>query len=383
MNVEDIKPLLHDVYHRIVNADQLENLGVGLFSGIAGAVIYCFNYGVFFNDPNAKEFAYELLQRSLEVNEISSHTYCNGASGLCSMLLYLCEENFIDSENAIKITDLFDEYISYSMLRDAEMGNNDLLHGSLGSALYLLQRNNSVAKASVCKLVDILDSTKIQQDDMYYWTSPICGENPAKINIGFAHGLSSFATFFIQAYRMGVLKSKTKELLSGLCSFLQTQRNSESSSEISLFPTFSSNFNEMRSSRLGWCYGDLGIARSIQRSCSILKDSQLEMIYQRAFSLSLKRTTLKDAFINDSSICHGAGGLYLIYKQQYEITSNIKFSQAMSLWLYYTYTLLNKELSSNDGLNSLSLLDGSSGSALVLLSAIAPSSTSWVKLFLY
>lgn len=144
MEIKDIELLLHKTYKKIGDTDKLEEFGLGLFSGIAGVIIYCFNYGDYFHNLNAKGFAYELLRKRLKEEEISSHTYCNGASGLCSMLSYLSEENFINKKNANEIMNLFDGYISNKMLIDAELGNNDLLHGSLGSALYLLRRNNGL-----------------------------------------------------------------------------------------------------------------------------------------------------------------------------------------------------------------------------------------------
>jgi lantibiotic biosynthesis protein len=131
------------------------------------------------------------------------------------------------------------------------------------------------------------------------------------------------------------------------------------------------------SSRLGWCYGDPGIASSIWQAGKALKNEEWK---NEAIEIMLHASLRKELKINgvmDAGICHGTAGIAHIFNRFYWETKMPVFKEAANYWIEETLKMAYHK----DGLagykawqgkergwqNEYGLLEGVAGIGLVLL----------------
>lgn len=160
---------------------------------------------------------------------------------------------------------------------------------------------------------------------------------------------------------------------------------------LSYFPTYSKEHDSTLSSRLGWCYGDLGIAYILWKASLILKDVELERKSIKILQHNSFRRDLHLNIINDAGLCHGSSGIAYIFHKLYLSTKNPAFLDASKYWLDITLRMNNypssfggfKEYRQDIGyIDSAGFLTGSAGIGLVLLSFMDITSTRWDKCLL-
>ena len=252
------------------------------------------------------------------------------------------------------------------------------MHGSIGSALYLLKR---VEIPNVKKMeediINILNAYKIAVNDSYYWESKI-GD---KINISLSHGISSICIFLSKAYQLKINHSVAQDLLQKSISFILLQEV-QTPNRISMFPSFSLYEDHYHISRLGWCYGDLGIALALWHYAGAMKDN---IVKQKAIDIllfSASRMDLQSNAVIDGSICHGTAGIALVFRKMYYYTKRYEFGKAAFYWLAKTLEMAKYEdgivgYKSNAKTNSIDFLNGIAGIGMVLLSFLTNDDSSW------
>ena len=187
-------------------------------------------------------------------------------------------------------------------------------------------------------------------------------------------------------------KDKAKTILEQSVKFILSNKldNKES-----IFPSICEIVDDEKqiSSRLAWCYGDLGISIALWQAGDALKD---ESIKQDAIDICLhtiKRKTKEETKVVDAGICHGSSGIALIYNRMYFYTGIKEFKEAANYWIRETLNLATFK----DGLagyksyqseqtggwkNDYSLLEGVSGIGLALLSHISNEEPYWDRCLL-
>jgi hypothetical protein len=144
--------------------------------------------------------------------------------------------------------------------------------------------------------------------------------------------------------------------------------------------------------RIGWCYGDAGVAGALLHASHALKSSTLEEL---ALELLLQMTIpLQSQGVADASFCHGASGLAHIYNVAFQRTKNLQMRTQAELWLAEVLRLRSPG-TGIAGYASLkidghaprwepdaTLLSGAVGIALVLLAAVENRKPTWGQLFL-
>jgi len=190
-------------------------------------------------------------------------------------------------------------------------------------------------------------------------------------------------------YKFGDLKKVIYKLINF---FLSHERTDEGF--LSSFPNYLSLSKEDDTieSRIGWCYGDLGIGYILLLASKTLDDDYL---YQRALKILLKasrRRVSNDTFIIDAGFCHGSIGTAHIYNRIYQTTKMQEFKEA-SFYFYNEALQYSVHLDGFAGYKawksdkfggpegSMALLQGISGIGLSLISAVSGIEPKWDKFF--
>ena len=157
---------------------------------------------------------------------------------------------------------------------------------------------------------------------------------------------------------------------------------------VSYFPSYSLESEEgSRASRLGWCYGDLGIAQAILQAAKTLRSIDYENEALKILLYNCNRRDLKENHVLDAGLCHGASGISHIFNRLYVNTKMEEFKEASVYWMEKTVEMAQF----GDGLagfktwqggkkeweNQYSLLEGITGIGLSILSLLNPDLMQW------
>jgi lantibiotic modifying enzyme len=354
-----------------------KNLSNGLFTGSAGIALFLFYYSRHKKSEYFADKAMEFLSSSVsEIDNCLYHAFCGGISGICWCIQHLIINGFIDNEN-IEIIETFDHYLCEQAAYHSSIDNYDFLHGTTGTALYLLKRIDvPLARHATETMINMLYHSKIENNGAYYWKSKIGND----INICLSHGMSSICIYLCKVFQANIKRSTCQELLKKSVSFLLTQEISLAD-RISMFPSYNKASNPLYS-RLGWCYGDLGIAMSIWHYGITFNDNLMKEKAMEIFMFSANRKNLRENHVIDASICHGTAGIAQIYKKMFFYTEHEEFKDIAIFWIEQTL-LMSKY---NDGIvgyrangndNSIDMLNGIAGIGLVLLSFLTNEDANW------
>jgi hypothetical protein len=315
-----------------------QTLSYSLLGGDFGAVCYLYYYS-----RQNKEFlsiADDLLQKVLTSfkSRPLSITYCNGISGFAIGLELLENDGFIS--NASASFDNFDKILTAELKKYLYSNNYDFLHGYIGIAFYFLMRYkyNKMVISQLDAIVEHLYRSQMSYLDKHnlnciYWNNN--STNVEQPNCSLSHGVASIAVF-LSKYVAIASSLKHKEfafqLLEGIMNFYYDQAL-DFFTIGSCMPTFHKTKSNLHKSRLGWCYGDLGIAISLLHVAKVLKNKSLK---EFAVDILVKNATYrldpKSNVVLDPCICHGATGIYQIFKYAYQEYNLEVFKTASIHW---------------------------------------------------
>lgn len=360
----------------------------GLLSGTAGIALFLFIYSKYKQSEYFYNIAYQTLEKTIDnINLCTGHSFCSGISGICWAIDFLCDNGYIDKQNSNINIELY-PYLKKQAIKSAVEGDFDFMHGSIGSAIYLLENNDSDTTFHN-EIIESLSKYMIFCADggcwKYYWADM---KKDSRINISISHGMASTCIYLIQLLNKFGSEEKGAYLLGKSIDYIIGQEYKDN--RLSIFPTFCKHYdnkNNIRNSRLGWCYGDLGIALLFW---NYYKHLGSKYFLNKSIELFLKIGKRKDLDTNcvfDAGLCHGTSGISLIYQKMYLNTNIEEFKEISVYWLNETmnFSFTQKRHSaypSNNPEHHLSLLDGLSGVGLYLLSQIDKRYLGWEKALL-
>jgi hypothetical protein len=218
--------------------------------------------------------------------------------------------------------------------------NWDLLHGAVGVGIYYADRvtKSNIAAESVTRILAYLErKAEVHKEGQLKWISHDIIRERDVYNISLSHGISGIASFLLRASKIEFCQESATILLTGAINFILSQEI-EPDKYGCYFPSYSleSDLSQGPSrwpSRLGWCYGDLGIA-------SILYQSGIALHQQKWIDKALKifdyaATQRKDVvknWVNDAGLCHGSAGIGTIFYRMWWNTRLPDFKQAADHW---------------------------------------------------
>jgi hypothetical protein len=225
------------------------------------------------------------------------------------------------------------------LLRRLQRGwsaNYDLISGLVGVGVYLLERlPRSLARRGLLHVVDYLEASAEYTADGIAWHTP-----PEILpawqrerapngyyNLGVAHGIPGIIYLLGEVAREQIEPTRVMRLLEGAVIWLLARRQDS----ISQFPSWYVPGMKPEASRLGWCYGDLGVGAVLHVvACRLGRQDWLDAgrsILDRCISFPDEQ-----AHIRDTGLCHGACGVAHIFNRVYQTDSHPRYSDAAIAW---------------------------------------------------
>lgn len=380
-----------------INAKRTFLIDNSILEGKIGLAILNFTFGNFVKNLKLKERTYSQILRFIHSPcNVETHTFCNGLSGISWAIDLMINQEWLDIENPYSYLhkDIYNISIELSKQRDY-----DYLHGSLGICLNALENLDRDAETYLKKVIDILIANADKNSNGIAWQSIEFESQIPTYNLGLSHGIPSIIAIVSYIYEAEIAKDKCLELLNGSIYWLLLQKLPKNS--LSVFPytvPVDKPENYLPApSRLAWCYGDLGIARSIWLAGKATNNQEWKQEATDIIFHASKRRNLKENMVFDAGLCHGSAGIAHIFNRFYQDTKIEEFNEAATYWYdvtlgfakfedgiggYKMYVPPKEQNEKGRWENAVGLLEGSTGIGLALLAAISEEEPEWDRCLL-
>lgn len=374
-----------------------KSIEYGLLSGSIGYSLLLLYYSKEFKDEAFLNKGIDIIEdifSDIEETKYPIFSFCNGLAGLGWFLNHIKENKLLDVD-VNQISEEIDDILFESMKNELQLNHWDFLHGGLGIGFYFLTR--SKYSDSALEKIDYLlsyfeNSAEIEDEKWLKWSSVLSIETKEiGYNISLSHGISSIAALMTKMYKENIFPERTSKLAKGALEYILKQ---EIDVNIygSYFPIYSKEYNygKTSKSRLGWCYGDLGISIVLLNAGRTFKNECWE---KKAIEVLLyaakERKDLNSNMIFDAGLCHGAVSVAHIFYRAWWVTNIEEFKDAAKYWYeqvllmstfkdglagFKSYTRIDNKI---DYVNEMGLLEGVSGIGLSILSYITNTEPTW------
>ena len=365
-----------------------KSIGLYTINGLGEVILLI--YDQYFNGHNNyhKRIEKEILNYDkLLLNPLLVSTFGSGITGLGMFFNFFNEERLLNTDTEFLLTEIDD----FSLAEGVKLLNNnehDFIHGGVGHAIYTALRTPfKNSKKDLEKLVYALKKqAKTDTNGNYYWVEMIEGKE--RINLSLSHGHASKIVFFSKIIELEIDVEDVNLLLEKSVKFILTTKNTNNCG--SVFPNYLEDGKGNEIARLAWCYGDLGIGIALWQAGEALKNENIKLEALKIFDATLKRIKNEDTKLQDAGICHGTAGVALVYNRIFKYTKHQKYRDAALFWCKQTITFLDnnngltnyKSLVKEEWYADNSLLTGSSGIALALISILSDKDYNWDRAFL-
>lgn len=277
----------------------------------------------------------------------------------------------------------------------------DIVGGLSGLGIWALEVPEDPWRRRLAEvIVDRLDKLAVSAGTGRSWLigrELMTRNNRRKIGNGYfdtgaAHGTAGVIAFLTAAATAGILPERCRALVEDSVSALLGQRYSERA--VSLFPTiYVPGEGPADPCRLGWCYGEASIALALHRAGQrFRRGSWIAQANEIGRFAASRRGETTGVF--DAGLCHGAGGLYVLFSRLYQATGDTCYLVAARHWLKQVLALRRQGegvagfRASYDWVNfdgsftkqwndQPGFLNGAAGVGLALLAAMSPVEPGW------
>ncbi|WP_378187565.1 lanthionine synthetase LanC family protein [Aquimarina sp. W85] len=351
-----------------------------------------------------KQKALELFNTLIKVfgdRELGSG-FLEGFEGIFYTVQYLQTCKIIEDESSLEG---LEDYLIQSLQIDFKTNNFDPIHGSIGKLHYYINsKTQSSEKVNdlIHQFLTSLYENREETEQGIYWYDEN-EETKGLINLGLAHGLPGILAFLIRLKELKYEHQLLDILIDGIIKSLFNFKNNIS--RISNFPDYHTvDINQRNlNSRLGWCYGDLGITNTLLYATKILQREDLkEKTYKLLRTIIPRRIGnsgldhFEDYSFLDTGFCHGLSGIaFMMQKINHKVDSPI-IEKRIDFWKKELLKNLNTQLALEGDiylpwyrqdkektytLDKASILNGLCGTGLVLLS-LHYNTFDWSEIFL-
>lgn len=406
-NLSSYEDILNKIESILLN--KCKNLNKPLLSHDLSFLLFEASFYKYSKEIKHKEICLNLLNDlldSFDQIEYATGGFTESFEGVLWLFVYLKKCNIIDDDEYYK--DLM-PYLHDSIDLDLQSNNFDLLHGVLNKIQTLINfydgNNNTIVEGYVDLFIEKIYKTRIEKDNCIFWYNEIYDDGSRAINLGFAHGLPSLLVFLLKLKSNGYNDHKISLLIDGIINSLLSfsYKNSYDCFIPDIFHEDISK-NKYDSSRLAFCYGDLGIAFSFLLAYKVLGRNDLYNLSEKIIYRVCKRTMTTSGILHyndyhffDTSFCHGISGILFILTRINKMIKKEYLTKTIKYWndelIYNLNIQLNIKgeikfpfwMQPNDGqpyiIDDECILTGYSGTALILLSLIYEKDD-WSEIFL-
>lgn len=376
------------IINNILEINYLKHEDLGPITGLSGISLFSLYYSNYLNDEKNSNLGLKTLSACISKidNGYSEMSFCKGIAGLGWIIDHLNQENLIKINNDELLSN-FDNNIYSNMVSNLKNYNYDFLYGGIGSAYYFLNRyKNTKSKKLKSKyegilvnFIDLLENISEVDGLKIRWESKLNIHSTSKTyDLGLSHGIPSIIGFLTKLHKYKAFKIKTNALLKGAINYVLSLEKKDKKS-FSLFPNKITNdiHSNTTESRLGWCYGDLGIGITLLNASIEIKDDNLKTTSLRILKHSTNRKTNSDTMLENKGLCHGSFGIAQIFHRAYTITNDKDFKIATEYWILEgldDFIPSNKDLTS---INDISFINGITGIGLTILNYLSESDLNW------
>ena len=267
----------------------------------------------------------------------------------------------------------------------------DLISGLVGFGVYALERGDAgaaVASAVVTGLEASMAHGWLTEPELLPAHQRETAPN-GYVNLGLAHGIPGVIAILAQFCQRGFEPQRSRVVLdSALRRLLDGSPRRERGRFVAWQPA-----DHTASTRLAWCYGDLGVAAALL-GAGLAIDHDEARTEGLAVALDCAGRTPQQALISDAGICHGAAGIAHLFNRMAQATGESALRGAAVAWIDRTLAMRSElplagfpaNLPEDDGKPRLmpdaTLLTGAGGVALVLHAACSEIEPAWDRLLL-
>jgi lantibiotic modifying enzyme len=304
-------------------------------------------------------------------------------------------------------TEDFNGSIDTALLDHLEHGPRpvltDLIRGHVGLGVYALGRVRRGGGAILAKVLENLESAATETPAGITWLTPHAhlpdwqqATNPdGYYDLGVAHGIPGIIALLGLALEAGVASERSRRLLEGAVAWLLAHQLPQGE-DVRFARTLSAGgVPEPTHSRVGWCYGDLGVSVALLGAARRAGRRDWE-----AEALGLARAAadrpVEDCSVRDAALCHGAMGAVRLFDRLHRATGEAPFQAAAARWAREALTYWSPARSGPDfrfekpeprpeespWVTDAGLLVGSAGVGLGLLSILSPAEPAWDRFLL-
>jgi lantibiotic modifying enzyme len=361
----------------------------GLLSGYSGAALF---YAYYYNLTGKKKHlnkVHEVMLKSIQAlsEEELILSHCSGVAGIAWGIQHLMQAGFAEGEGMQDIFEEVDDVLGNFMEADLRDNNYDFLHQGLGIAPYFLERlPHPTAEKYLTAVVMHLQRTAMENEHGIRWKDHFSRtsrelENQDCFNLGLAHGIPAIITILGMIYEKGIAADTALTLIDRSVAWLLAVQNEPETGVTSLYPSLIGMENEAlhgKQSRLGWCYGDLGIAITLWNTGLRTQNQQYQQAAYKIFEHTIQHRDNKNGSVNDACFCHGSAGIAQIFHRASRATGDPLLRQGAGQWTRQTLQMNTWQ----DGLagykfynsptyeNCYNLLEGITGIGLSLIASL-------------
>lgn len=311
----------------------------------------------------------------------------------------------VDGEVADRICTRIDTYVDDCLHAPTWEHEYDLLRGLVGLGLYGLERlRHETGRRIVERVLHHLAASARRSDRGVAWfTTPAMlaqqerqAEFPDGLySIGMSHGNAGVAAFLARCIVNEIDVALARELLDGCIRFVLSTSNPTTRGR---FPVETDRQHRASSEprRLAWCHGDMGITLALQAAATALdRDEWRREVEVLAHEMATRDVDLTR--VVDAGLCHGAAGLGHAFHRLYRASGLRVCREAAREWFAralamrtpargfggYQSTVLDLQTNTRIWHDDVTMLSGSAGIGLALLTAATEQEPWWDGLYMF
>ena len=196
--------------------------------------------------------------------------------------------------------------------------------------------------------------------------------------------------FLLKAYQADINTQKAKALIDTITAYLVLHRQDPDVHQCYYAYSVDQSpiAEEKNTTRLAWCYGDLGVCCALWQVAQQFDNATLKAHVIEIMTHAATRRDLTENSVYDAGLCHGASGIAHIFNRFYQATNNPTFKEAALYWFEQTLQMDTfadglagykacVNISDAEYENCTGLLEGIAGTGLALIAAVADFEPNW------